>query len=122
GHAASLVGAVDGLAFGGWTVRQRLRLRLSEQSFLVLSHHAVASGGASADRFRKPFRRGRRPGRAPSRLATASEPARLGDGGACPLAADAWPGGPPQGGPIPGVGARRGAAHPAGGGRRRGES
>ena len=51
GNAIAVAGAGDGPAADGRPVRQRLRLRLSEQSFLVLAHDAAAGGGASAHRF-----------------------------------------------------------------------
>ena len=63
----SLELAMDLLQVG--PVRQRLRLRLSEQSLLVVADHAAAGRGASAHRLRAPVRRRRQPRRAPRRAA-----------------------------------------------------
>ena len=50
GDATAVAGNVDGSAADGRPVRQRLRLRLSEQSFLVVADDAAAGRGSSADR------------------------------------------------------------------------
>ena len=68
-HAAAVAGNVDGLAGHRRPVRQRLRLRLSEQSFLVVADDAAAGRSASANRVRESVRRRRQPGRSPRRAA-----------------------------------------------------
>ena len=78
GHAAAVARAVDGPAVGRRPVRQRLRLRLSEQPLLVVADDAAAGRGPSADRLREPVRRRRQRRRAPRRAAEAGQPARLG--------------------------------------------
>ena len=60
----SLELAMD-LLHDGRPVRQRLRLRLSEQSLLVVADDAAAGRGASAHRLRAPVRRRRQRGRTP---------------------------------------------------------
>jgi hypothetical protein len=60
-HAAAVARAGDGPAHHGRPVRQRLRLRLSEQPVVVVAHHAAAGRGASAHRVRAALRRGRQP-------------------------------------------------------------
>ena len=57
--AAAVARAVDGPAPDGRPVRQRLRVRLSEQSVVVVADDAAAGRGASADRLRAPVRRRR---------------------------------------------------------------
>ena len=53
----------------GRPVRQRLRLRLSEQPLVVVADDAAAGRGASADRLRAAVRRGRQRRRPPRRAA-----------------------------------------------------
>ena len=60
-------------------LRQRIRVRLSEQSLVVLAHHAASRGGASAHRIRALVRR-RRHRRGPaSRVAKERKHSRLGE-------------------------------------------
>src|SRR5262249_61312178 len=70
--------AGDGPAADRRPVRQRLRLRLSEQPLVVVADDAAAVGSASAYRRRASVRRGRQPRRSPLGAETESEPARLG--------------------------------------------
>ena len=59
GHATPVAGALDGPALGRGAMRQRLCLRLSEQSFVVLADDAAAGGSSPADRVRESlWRRG----------------------------------------------------------------
>ena len=67
--AAAVAGAVDGPAPDGRPVRQRLRLRLSEQSLVVVADDAAAGRSASADRVRASVWRGRQRGRPARRAA-----------------------------------------------------
>ena len=68
GDATAVARTVDGSALGRRPVRQRLCLRLSEQSVLVVADDAAAGRGSSADRVREAVRRRRHhrgpPGRA----------------------------------------------------------
>ena len=75
-HAAAVAGAVDGPAADGGPVRQRLRLRVSEQPFVVVADHAAAGRGASPTRVRATVRRRRQRGRPPGGAAAAGQPAR----------------------------------------------
>ena len=63
----------------GRPVRQRLRLRLPEQSLLVVADDAAAGRSASAHRLRAAVRRWRQRGGPARGAAEASQPARLGD-------------------------------------------
>ena len=63
GDAIAVAGNVDGSALDGRPVRQRLRLRLSEQSLVVFADDAAAGRGPSADRLRAPLRRRGQPPR-----------------------------------------------------------
>ncbi len=72
-------------------VRQRLRLRLSEQPVVVVADDAAAGRGAPADRVRAPLRRGRQPRGPPGRAEEAGQPARLGDRRDRPAAEPARP-------------------------------
>ena len=72
--AAAVARAVDGPAPDGGPVRQRLRVRLSEQPLVVVADDAAAGRGASAHRLRAAVRRGRQRGR-PPRGAAAGGPA-----------------------------------------------
>ena len=65
GDAAAVARAVDGFADSRRPVRQRLRLRLSEQSFVVVADDAAAGRGASAHRVRASVRRRRQRAGAP---------------------------------------------------------
>ena len=78
GDAAAVAGTVDGPAVDRRPVRQRLRLRLSEQPFVVVADDAAAGRGASADRLRESVRRRRQRGRTPRRARRSSQPARFG--------------------------------------------
>ena len=76
--AAAVAGAVDGSAPDRRPVRQRVRVRLSEQPVVVVADDAAAGGGASADGLRAAVRRGRQRGRSARGAAPARESARLG--------------------------------------------
>ena len=65
----------------GRPVRQRLRVRVSEQSVLVFADDAAARGGSPPRRVRAALRRWRQRGRPPGRTAEEFEPARLGSFG-----------------------------------------
>ena len=69
GDAAAVARAVDGSAPDGRPVRQRLRLRLSEQSLVVVADDAASGRSASAHRLRAPVRRRRQRRRPPRRAA-----------------------------------------------------
>ena len=79
GNAAAVARTVDGFAPDRRPVRQRLCLRLPEQSFVVVADHAAAGRGSSAHRFRASVRRGRQRGGSPRRAAEKGQPSRFGD-------------------------------------------
>ena len=115
--AAAVARAVDGPAPDGRPVRQRLRLRLSEQSLVVVADDAAAGRGASADRLRAAVRRGRQRRRSARRAAAAGQPARFGARRHHPPAEHARARGSHQGRPVSRDGPRSGAAHSEGGSR-----
>ena len=59
GNATAVARTRDGSAHHGGPVRQRLRVRLPEQPFVVVADHAAAGRSASARRLRTPVRRWR---------------------------------------------------------------
>ena len=98
--APAVAGAVDGPASDGRPVRQRLRLRLSEQPVVVVADHAAAGRGASADRVRAIVRRGRQRRGSSRRAAETGQPARFGPRRHHPVADAARARGSHQGRPV----------------------
>ena len=121
GDAVAVARDVDGPALDRRPVRQRLRLRLSEQPLVVVADDAAAVRGPPADRLRAPLRRGRERRRPPRRAEEAGQPARLGHRGDRPPEEPARPGGSRPGRPVPGDRPRGRAPHPEGRGRREGQ-
>ena len=78
GDAVAVARDVDGPALDRRPVRQRLRLRLSEQPLVVVADDAAAVRGPPADRLRAAVRRRRQRRRPPGRPEEAGQPARLG--------------------------------------------
>ena len=74
---AAVARAVDGPVADGRPVRQRIRLRLSEQPLVVVTDDAAAGRGASAHRVRAPVWRRRNTCRASRRVAEARQPPRF---------------------------------------------
>ena len=120
--AAAVAGAVDGSAPDGRPVRQRLRLRLSEQSLVVVADDAAAGRSAPAHRLRAAVRRRRKRGRPPRGAAETGQPARLGARRHHAPAEEARTGGSHQGRPVSRHRPRSGAPHSEGRGRDGGQT
>ena len=116
--AAAVARALDGSAPDRRAMRQRLRLRVSEQPVLVVADDPAARRGAPAHRVRAPVRRRGQRDRAPRRAAAPGEPARLGPRRHHPAPEHARARGSHQGRPVSRHGPRSGAAHSEGRGRR----
>ena len=103
-------------------VRQRLRLRLSEQSLVVVADDAAAGRSPSAHRLRAAVRRGRQRGRPARGAAETSQPARLGARRHHAAAEQARTRGSRAGRPVSRDRARSRAPHPESRGRDAGRS
>ena len=112
--AAAVARAVDGPAPDGRAVRQRLRLRLSEQPLVVVADDAAARRSAPAHRLRAAVRRRRQRGRPPRRAAATGQPARLGARRHHAASEEARARGSHQGRPVSRHRARSRAPHPEG--------
>ena len=117
GDAAAVAGAGDGSAPDGRSVRQRLCVRLPEQSLLVVADDAASGRGPPAHRLRAPVRRGRQRGRPPRGAAEKGQPSRLGERRYRSPSEEARPGRSHQGQPVSRYRPRGGAPHSEGRGR-----
>ncbi len=121
GDATAVARDVDGPALDRRPVRQRIRLRLSEQPLVVVADDPLAVRGTPSDRLRAALRRRRDCRGTSGRPEEAGEPARLGHRRDLPPQDPAWPGRSQSGQPVSGNRPRGRAADPEGRGRREGQ-